>query len=240
MTILFRKLKFIVSDLAFIILPPQQPNKVKCLNLQPTLKLKYLPAMLSIKSLVDTMRSSSSIATNRLLTDKSLSLVEKCVLMRQYFGPQSTISEKILKTDLEMGDAPDEHSGDASKDGLNYEIKASLHANNSKFNFVQIRPDHTVDYYVFLGYDLFHQDEAGLGKSYLFKIPSNDVYELIVEFGGYAHGTVKKLGKITRENLKGRGCEYALRVSPQCKGKKNTALWQRLLSYEVAYDPSNF
>ena len=226
--------------LTWLLLFPPTTNKAKCLNLHPLSNSNTYSTMLSIKSLVDTMRSSSSIATNRLLTDKSLSLVEKCVLMRQYFGPQSTISEKILKTDLEMGDAPDEHSGDASKDGLNYEIKASLHAKNSKFNFVQIRPDHTVDYYVFLGYDLFHQDEAGIGKSYLFKIPSNDVYELIVEFGGYAHGTVKKLGKITRENLKGRGCEYALRVSPHCKGKKNNALWQRLLSYEVAYDPSNF
>lgn len=240
MTILFRKLKIIISDLAFIILPHNNPTKSSVSTYNPLSNSNTYTTMLSIKSLVDTMRSSSSIATNRLLTDKSLSLVEKCVLMRQYFGPQSTISEKILKTDLEMGDAPDEHSGDASKNGLNYEIKASLHAKNSKFNFVQIRPDHNVDYYIFLGYDLFHQDEAGIGKSYLFKIPSNDVYELIIEFGGYAHGTVKKLGKITHENLKGRGCEYALRVSPQCKGKKNTALWQRLLSYEVAYDPSNF
>ena len=194
---------------------------------------------LSIQSLVTAMRNAGSVAESRL-NDESLSLTEKCVLMRQYFGPQSTISEKIMKRDLEMSDAPDEHSGDASKNGLNFEMKASLHAKNSKFNFVQIRPDHNVDYYIFLGYDLFHDDEAGIGKSYIFKIPSKDVYQLIVEFGGYAHGTVKKLGKITHENLKGRGCEYALRVCPHNKGKKNIALWQRLLAYETEYVASNF
>lgn len=79
------------------------------------------------------------------------------------------------------------------------------------------------------------------GKVFTFKIPAEDLYELIVDYGGYAHGTIKKNGKITKENLKGRGLEYALRVQPNAKREtKSGRLWSRLLNYEVDYNADNF
>ena len=65
-------------------------------------------------------------------------------------------------------------------------------------NFVQLRPDHIIDYYLFVGYNLF---EDTYGKVYTFLIPSNDIHELIINYGSYSHGTVFKLGNITKDNI---------------------------------------
>ena len=43
-----------------------------------------------------------------------------------------------------------------------------------------------------------------IGQAYIFKVPSNIVYELIVLYGGYAHGTKILHGPITNENIKGK------------------------------------
>ena len=53
-----------------------------------------------------------------------------------------------------------------------------MHAKNSKLNFVQIRPDHNVDYYIFIAYNMYENEN--IGKGHIFKIPSNNLYELIV------------------------------------------------------------
>jgi hypothetical protein len=159
-------------------------------------------------------------------------------MARVYLTPQSTDIELICKDDLKIDKAVNELCGDGCKNNINYEIKASIHANKSKINFVQIRPDHNIDYYIFIVYNMY--DKEILGKSYIFKIPSEKVYHLIVDYGGYAHGTCKVLGKITINNMKGRNCEYALRCNPNAKKGKNLQLWNELLKYEVEYNHNNF
>ena len=163
-------------------------------------------------------------------------LTEKCIYIRKYLPPQSVDIETIIKNDLGINKAKDNQSGDGCKNDINYEIKYSGHSKECKLNFVQIRPDHKIDYYIFIGYNMF---ENNIGKGYIFKIPSENVYELIIKYGGYAHGTTKKLGKITKENIKGRSVEYALRCNPNKKGK-NLELWNELLKYEVEYKADNF
>ena len=79
-----------------------------------------------------------------------------------------------------------------------------------------------------------------IGNAHIFKIPSNIVYDLIIRFGGYAHGTCAALGKITTDNIKGRNCEYALRCDPNAKKGKNVELWNEFMKYEVEYNPDNF
>lgn len=79
-----------------------------------------------------------------------------------------------------------------------------------------------------------------IGKGYIFKIPSQVMYDLIVRYGGYAHGTCAKLGKITQDNIKGRNCEYALRCDPNMKKGKNFELWNKFMKYEVEYNSDNF
>ena len=164
-------------------------------------------------------------------------LTEKCIMARNYLSPQSTELEKICKTDLKIGPRINETSGDGHKNGKNYEIKSSIHANKSKLNFVQIRPDHNVDYYIFIAYNMYEND---IGRGYIFKVPSNIVYGLVVEYGGYAHGTCAILGKITPDNIKGRNCEYALRCDPNAEKGKNYDLWNQLKKYEVGYCAENF
>ena len=190
---------------------------------------------IDIKQLVENHRLKSSKDAEGKIFEQiqnSKTLCEKCILVREYINPQSTLMEKVIKTDLEIGPTPNETSGDGSKNGKNYEIKFSAHDKNSKFNWVQIRPDHTVDYYIFIGYNLFEEE---FGKAYNFKIPAEDLYQLVIEYGGYAHGTCKELGAITKENFKGRNCEYALRINPNALGKKSTELWTKLQTYNTPY-----
>ena len=61
-------------------------------------------------------------------------LTGKCILTRQYLPPQSTDLETICKKDLDIDKALNSTSGDGHKNGINYEIKASIHANNSNIN----------------------------------------------------------------------------------------------------------
>lgn len=58
-----------------------------------------------------------------------------------------------------------------------------------------------------------------IGNSHIFKIPSHIVYELVVRFGGYSHGTYTVLGKITSDNIKGRNCDQDLRYVIQTQKK---------------------
>ena len=168
------------------------------------------------------------------------SFTKKCILVKKFIPSQSTFMESVIRTDLEIGEPVDETSGDGCKDGLNYEIKHSGHAKNGKFNFVQIRPDHNVDYYIFTVYNMYYKSSI-IGKGYIFKVPANIVDEWIVTYGGYAHGTTKKLGRITKDNIKGRNCEYALRGNSNAKpGTKNYRFWQELLEYEVEYAAKSF
>ena len=191
--------------------------------------------------LVKTMRMKESDSEKEKILEKIKSMTSfthKCIYARQFLPPQSTDMEAIIKNDLDIGAAPDETSGDGSKKGVNYEIKYSGHANKSKMNWVQIRPDHKIHYYILAGYNMY--ENGNLGKGYIFKVPSEKVYELIPKYGGYAHGTIEKLGAITCDNIKGRHCEYALRCNPNIKKGKGRELWDELLKYEVEYSAENF
>lgn len=82
-------------------------------------------------------------------------------MSRQYLTPQSTNLETICKKDLGIGNALNSTSGDGHKNGINYEIKISIHANKSKINFVQIRPDHDINYYILIAYNMYENDTIG-------------------------------------------------------------------------------
>jgi len=165
-------------------------------------------------------------------------LTAKCLYGRHYLNPQSTDFESIVKKDLEIDPPINSTSGDGHKNGINYEIKASIHAKKSKINFVQIRPDHNVNYYILIAYNLYENET--IGNAHVFKVPSNILYDLIVKHGGYAHGTYDKFGRITIDNIKGRNCEYALRCDPNAKKGKCFDLWNEFMKYEVEYTSDNF
>ena len=163
-----------------------------------------------------------------------------CLLSKLKLSSQasSPLLERWIKHRLGFLPAQNETSGD----GLYYnkitllstttEIKVSLGTKtNEDYNFVQIRPDHDIDTYLFLTYNM--KDN----KCLWFDIPSADVYELLPEYGGYAHGTLKVNGKITPGNLFGKGYEYALRPSCNPRQKKKNELWNIMQKY--AHDNYN-
>jgi hypothetical protein len=60
----------------------------------------------------------------------------------------------------------------------------------------------------------------GLGKAFLFKVPAEAMADIIVRFGGYAHGSIEEYGLITSYSLKNNQYKYALRASPRGQGKQ--------------------
>ena len=87
--------------------------------------------------------------------EKEKDLTNKCIYFREYLTPQSTHIEKIIKKDLLINNAINKTSGDGEKNGIKYEIKYSGHAKKSKINFVQLRPDHDIDFYILVVYNMY-------------------------------------------------------------------------------------
>ena len=101
--------------------------------------------------------------------------------------------------------------------------------NHTKFNYVQIRPNHDCDTYIFTAYHLSQDNCKSEGDLYIFKISKMDIKNLIVSYGGYAHGTIKEHGKITIESLENdkSSKEYALRPSI------NDNCWRALMLFRI-------
>lgn len=118
--------------------------------------------------------------------------------------------------------------GDATFKSKNIEIKVSTGgtANRGKFNYVQIRPLHNIDYYIFTAYYLDYSNVLEEGELFVFLIEKSKMIILLEKYGTYAHGTVNKLGKITKQSIQdNHNTEYALR--PRYGDK----LWSNLLEY---------
>jgi hypothetical protein len=124
----------------------------------------------------------------------------------------------------------EECKGDCSKDGNTSEIKVSLGgATHTKFNFVQLRPSHDCDTYILTAYHLTYENAITEGELYVFKIPKAEMTHIIAQHGGYAHGTIKEHGQITRDSIciEGNMKEYAIRpnIHDEC--------WKKLLAFRI-------
>ena len=104
-----------------------------------------------------------------------------------------------------------------NKNGLYCEYKFSILGINSKCNFVQIRPHQKVDY-------ILEIYEVESGELLTYYVPHQDMSEMVMQYGGLAHGTKK-----TNTN---HHKEYALRPSTKGKGKAFKA-WKALQAYKV-------
>jgi hypothetical protein len=115
--------------------------------------------------------------------------------------------------------------GDLQFNQCNYELKISNGGKeNNKFNYVQLRMNHDC-VYIFTAYYLCIDNIEIEGDLYIFKLNKDDVKKLILTYGGYAHGTVLKLGKITDIELD--NYEYAIRP------KYGDKCWNELLQFRV-------
>jgi hypothetical protein len=118
--------------------------------------------------------------------------------------------------------------GDLQKKKVNYEIKVSTGGKeNNKFNYVQLRMNHKCEY-LLTAYYIDDVNIKQLGELFIFKLNKLNMKKLILKFGGYAHGTIEKLGKITAKDLNGKNTkEYAIR--PMYGDK----CWKELLKYRI-------
>jgi hypothetical protein len=144
------------------------------------------------------------------------------------YGP---LLEKYIRTKFNyIKNKAEDCTGDCSKDGKNSEVKVSLGgATHSKFNFVQIRPSHDCDAYILTAYHLSSENVEAEGELYVFKIPKEDIKKIVVSYGGYAHGTIKKHGLITIESLNDENNikEYAIRPTI------NSECWKALMLHRI-------
>jgi hypothetical protein len=119
--------------------------------------------------------------------------------------------------------------GDLQHNQINFEIKISNGGKeNNKFNYVQLRMNHDC-VYIFTAYYICIDNVETEGDLYIFKLNKKELKDLIYKYGGYAHGTVQKLGKITEEDLDNQenDKEYAIRP------KYGDKCWIELLNYRV-------
>ena len=193
----------------------------------------------AIEKMISLMRETALVDSKKEISNCK-NLLNKCIMSRYYLNPQTAgkFMENEIKKDLKIDNTKNNTSGDGIKKEVKYEIKYSGHCKTGVFNFLQIRPSHTIDYYIFVGYNLF---EENIGKTYILKVPSKVVYNLLPEYGSYAHGTVNKKGKITKEIIEKEDYEYALRPCPVSnKNTKSSKLWDILKKYEIEYKKENF
>jgi hypothetical protein len=183
-----------------------------------------------IINIVAQMRNAPDHISN---IKKTSNMLYKCILCKCYLSSNiwGPLLEKTLIENFNMVKTKLKTSGDCiSTNGKKIEIKISLGDKNGGINIVQIRPDHDIDFYLIMVYNIFSGD---IGEIYYILIDSKSLYNLIPMYGGYAHGTVEKLGKITAENINNRNCEYALRPNIKIqKPLKCALLWKHILLFQ--------
>jgi len=119
--------------------------------------------------------------------------------------------------------------GDLKMNEIDIEIKVSNGGkDNNKFNYVQIRMNHLCEYLL----TAYYLDSSNIdyeGELFMFRLKKEDIKPLILKYGGYAHGTITKLGKITRQDLDNVNNEKEYSLRP----KYNDECWKELLQYRV-------
>ena len=144
-------------------------------------------------------------------------IVSKSKLSSQQYG---AALESHIKTKFGWGGQADNISGDSlTPNGNKVEIKCSIEDSKGGFNYVQIRPSHTVDYYLLANYSI-RTDEV------IFLLcPKKEFIDLVVENGQLAHGTKEATFEYR---------EFAYRPKMHAReGTKGRAQWDALQQWKV-------
>lgn len=119
--------------------------------------------------------------------------------------------------------------GDLQHNQINFELKISTGGKeNNRFNYVQLRMNHDC-IYIFTAYYLCEDNIDNEGELFIFKLNKDNIKKLILSYGGYAHGTVQKLGKITEIELSNTANDKEYAIRPKYGDK----CWNELLSFRV-------
>ena len=119
--------------------------------------------------------------------------------------------------------------GDVTHNKKNIEIKISNGGkDHNKFNFVQIRLNHDCDY-LLTAYYLDDSNIEECGELFIFNLTKDELKPIIKKYGGYSHGTIKKHGVITEDNLDDISNEKEYSLRP----KYGDLCWQELLNFRI-------
>ena len=194
-------------------------NKMNCNFLEIKTKLKYILDTSIVNHDINIIQQNSIkdahiyCKVNNLPGQVSGPLIEKYI-KNKYFMIKNNSSSC---------------TGDLFYKGINIELKVSNGGkSNNKFNYVQLRMNHCCNYFL-TAYHISNENINNLGELFIFKINKNEMKDLILKYGGYAHGTVRNLGKISKEDLDDitNDKEYAIRP------KYGDKCWNELLTYSV-------
>lgn len=119
--------------------------------------------------------------------------------------------------------------GDLQHNQTNLELKISTGGKeNNKFNYVQLRMNHICEY-ILTAYYIDNDNLENMGELFIFRLNKTNMKKMIFKYGGYAHGTIQKLGAITEEDLENptNDKEYAIRP------KYGDKCWCDLLEFRI-------
>ena len=160
-------------------------------------------------------------------TPRDVCVIAKTYFTAQSYGPQL---ERWVKKYLLLDKKLDSTSGDASINSVGIEIKCSIQDQKGGFNYVQLRPHHTHEFYILLSYSIF-MDEAMWHC-----VPHESMNSLIESYGGYAHGTITQNGKINKDSILANKYEYAIRPNRHLTTGKAATAWVALEPFRVSED----
>jgi hypothetical protein len=148
-------------------------------------------------------------------------------LSGQFTGP---ILEKYIKINYNMTkNDPSSCNGDLKCNSEDIEIKVSCGGKeNDKFNYVQLRMNHTCTY-ILTAYYINYLNLDNGGELFIFKLNKEAIKPLILMYGGYAHGTIGKLGEITIEELNDPDNQKEYTIRPTYGDK----CWTELLNFRI-------
>lgn len=213
---------------------------INCLNAQANMEEEipitnashpyYMETKIKLKQLLDSSRSAK-IHTENILQLPTLKYAHMYCkynnLSGQFTGP---VLEKYIKIKYQMkkNNASD-CKGDLHSNNVDIEIKASNGGKeNNRFNYVQLRMNHVCEY-LLTAYYIDYENIDNLGELYIFRLDKENIKYFILKYGGYAHGTIGELGKITESDLNDveNNKEYAFRP------KYGTKCWNELLQFRI-------
>ena len=184
------------------------------------------------KKLLDVLTTNFENYKKIVLQSKTLK--EACVkckifkLSGQVIGP--LIEKYIISNNGMKRELSSNRCGDCSINNTFIEIKISIGGKkHNKFNYVQLRMNHKIDIYILVAYYLHIDNIHEHGELFIFNIPKNDMKELILNYGNYAHGTKLKNGNISLNDLNdiNNNKEYSIRP------KYGSECWNALLKLRV-------
>lgn len=166
---------------------------------------------------------------NEIKTKPTTNSRRLAVLCKRYLNPQSYGG--ILEEHMAVKFCLDKKVGAVDGDRVsptlgNLEIKASLGDKDGGWVLQQIRPTHDVKYYLVMLYNIQKDKVKWL------LIPHEDMNQLIIDYGGYAHGVKGRKGAITQKALKNSHNEFSYFFNSEAKkGTKMHDAWLAIKPY---------